>query len=241
VRQAVAALQTCIERDIKPRDIMTMKAFENAARLVMVTGAARPTNPNAYPNPNPYPHPDPNPNPNPNPNPKPNPNPNHNPNPSQVTGGSTNATIHLIAMARSAGVDFRLEDFRRISAETPFISDLKPSGKYVMEDLHYAGGTPGVLKYMLAEGYLHGDCMTVTGRAVCVRRAALVVPWWCATAHHWPGLPGLTLPGLWLPPRSPTLSRSPRVYGLPTSRQDDRGESGRLPAAGRGASDRLDL
>jgi len=118
VRRAVAALQTCIELDIKPRDIMTMKAFENAVRLVM------------------------------------------------VTGGSTNATIHLIAMARSAGVDFRLEDFRRISAETPFISDLKPSGKYVMEDLHYAGGTPGVLKYMLAEGYLHGDCMTVTGKTI---------------------------------------------------------------------------
>ena len=76
-------------------------------------------------------------------------------------------TPHHPSQARSAGVDFRLEDFRRISAETPFISDLKPSGKYVMEDLHYAGGTPGVLKYMLAEGYLHGDCMTVTGMAVC--------------------------------------------------------------------------
>ena len=91
-------------------------------------------------------------------------------------------------MARSAGVDFRLEDFRRISAETPFISDLKPSGKYVMEDLHYAGGTPGVLKYMLAEGYLHGDCMTVTGMAGCEA---------ChLSGSHSSPLRGL--PGLWL-------------------------------------------
>ena len=95
------ALQTCILNDIKPRDVMTMKAFENAVRLVM------------------------------------------------VTGGSTNATIHLIAMARAAGVDLTLNDFRRLAAETPFIANLKPSGKYVMEDLHAVGGTPGVLKYML--------------------------------------------------------------------------------------------
>ena len=92
--RAADALQLCIERQILPRDIMTFKAFENAIRLIM------------------------------------------------VTGGSTNATIHLIAMARAAGVDLRLEDFRRIAAETPFISDLKPSGRYVMEDLHDVGGTP---------------------------------------------------------------------------------------------------
>ena len=102
--RATAALATCIEKGIRPRDILTMKAFENAVRLVM------------------------------------------------VTGGSTNATIHLIAMARSAGVDLSLEDFRRLSASTPFIADLKPSGKYVMSDLHDVGGTPGVLKYMLEKG-----------------------------------------------------------------------------------------
>jgi len=125
VDRAVAALELCIERDIKPRDIMTMKAFENAIRLIM------------------------------------------------VTGGSTNATIHLIAMARAAGVDLRLEDFRRIAATTPFIADLKPSGKYVMEDLHAVGGTPAVLKYMLAEGYLHGDCLTVTGKTMAENLAEL--------------------------------------------------------------------
>ena len=112
--RATAALATCIEKGIRPRDILSMKAFENAVRLVM------------------------------------------------VTGGSTNATIHLIAMARSAGVDLSLEDFRRLSASTPFIADLKPSGKYVMSDLHDVGGTPAVLKYMLEKGMLHGDCMTVT-------------------------------------------------------------------------------
>jgi len=124
-RRATEALQYCIENDIKPRDIMTMKAFENAVRLVM------------------------------------------------VTGGSTNATIHLIAMARSAGVDLTLDDFKRLSAETPFIANLKPSGKYVMEDLHTVGGTPAVLKYMLEHGYLHGDCMTVTGKTIAENIADL--------------------------------------------------------------------
>ena len=123
--RASAALQHCLEHDIKPRDIMTMKAFENAIRLIM------------------------------------------------VTGGSTNATIHMIAMARSAGVDLRLSDFRRLAASTPFICDLKPSGKYVMEDLHAVGGTPAVLKYMLAEGYLHGDCLTVTGKTIAENLASV--------------------------------------------------------------------
>jgi dihydroxy-acid dehydratase len=118
VRRAAAALQTCLQQDLRPRDIMTPKAFENAVRMVM------------------------------------------------VTGGSTNATIHLLAMARSAGVNLTLQDFRRISDETPFIADLKPSGRYVMENLHSVGGTPGVLKYMLEKGYLHGDCMTVTGKTM---------------------------------------------------------------------------
>lgn len=104
---------------------MTMKAFENAIRLIM------------------------------------------------VTGGSTNATLHLIAMARSAGVDLTLDDFKRLSATTPFIADLKPSGRYVMEDLHVVGGTPAVLKYMLEQGYLHGDCMTVTGKTMAENLAEL--------------------------------------------------------------------
>jgi len=125
VERAVDALAVCIERDIKPRDIMTMKAFENAVRLIM------------------------------------------------VTGGSTNATIHLIAMARAAGVDLQLSDFRRLAATTPFIADLKPSGQYVMEDLHYVGGTPAVLKYMLEKGYLHGDCLTVTGKTMAENLEAL--------------------------------------------------------------------
>jgi len=125
VRRAVEALQHCIAVGLKPRDIMTKQAFENAVRLVM------------------------------------------------VTGGSTNATIHLIAMARAAGVDLTLHDFRRIAAETPFLANLKPSGKYVMEDLHAVGGTPAVLKYMLQEGLLHGDCMTVTGKTIAENIADL--------------------------------------------------------------------
>jgi dihydroxy-acid dehydratase len=104
--------------DIKPRDIMTAAAFENAVRIVM------------------------------------------------VTGGSTNASIHLIAMARAAGVDLTLEDFSRIASETPYIANLKPSGQYVMEDLHAVGGTPAVLKMMLEEGLLNGDCLTVTGKTM---------------------------------------------------------------------------
>jgi len=123
--RAAEALQVCLERDIKPRDIMTLKAFENAVRIVM------------------------------------------------VTGGSTNATLHLIAMARSAGIDLTLDHFKEWSFTTPFIADLKPSGRYVMEDLHAVGGTPGVLKYMLDEGYLHGDCMTVTGKTIAENLADL--------------------------------------------------------------------
>ncbi|MFY0608427.1 MAG: dihydroxy-acid dehydratase [Cyclobacteriaceae bacterium] len=83
-----------------------------------------------------------------------------------VLGGSTNAVLHLIAMAYSVDVDITLDDFQRISDKTPFLADLKPSGKYLMEDLHKIGGIPGVLKIMLREGYLHGDCMTVTGKTL---------------------------------------------------------------------------
>lgn len=90
--RASKALKGMLEADIKPRDIMTFEAFENAIKSIM------------------------------------------------VLGGSTNATIHLIAMARAAGVDLRLDDFKRIAAETPYIADLKPSGQYVMEDLHQVGG-----------------------------------------------------------------------------------------------------
>ncbi len=112
------AIRYLMEHDIKPRDIMTKKAFENAIKVVM------------------------------------------------VLGGSTNAVLHIIAMAKAVEVDITLDDFQRISDETPFIADLKPSGKYLMEDLHHVGGTPGVMKLMLAEGHLHGDCLTVTGKTI---------------------------------------------------------------------------
>ena len=83
-----------------------------------------------------------------------------------VLGGSTNAVLHLLAMAKTAEIELTLEDFQRISDKTPFIADLKPSGKYLMEDLHKIGGVPGVMKILLREGYLHGDCMTVTGKTI---------------------------------------------------------------------------
>lgn len=83
-----------------------------------------------------------------------------------VLGGSTNAVLHLIAMAKSIGVKITLADFQRISDKTPFLADLKPSGKYLMEDLHKIGGVPAVMKYLLKEGFLHGDCLTVTGKTI---------------------------------------------------------------------------
>jgi dihydroxy-acid dehydratase len=92
-------------------------------------------------------------------------------------GGSTNAVLHLIAMARAAEVPLDLDDFQAMSERVPLLADLKPSGRYVMEDLHRVGGTPGVLKYLLAEGFLHGDCLTVTGRTM---------------AENLEGLPGLS-------------------------------------------------
>ncbi|HEX6225250.1 MAG TPA: dihydroxy-acid dehydratase [Chryseolinea sp.] len=112
------AIKLLLERDLKPRDIMTRKAFENAIATVM------------------------------------------------ILGGSTNAVLHLIAMAKAVGVKLTQEDFQQISDKTPLIADLKPSGKYLMEDLHKIGGVPAVLKYMLKKGYLHGDCMTVTGKTI---------------------------------------------------------------------------
>lgn len=113
-----AAIHHLLAHDIKPRDIMTFEAFENAIRLIT------------------------------------------------VLGGSTNAVMHLIAMAKAAGVNLSLDDFARISHSTPFLADLKPSGQYVMEDLHRAGGVPAVMKMMLDEGLLHGDCLTVTGKSI---------------------------------------------------------------------------
>jgi dihydroxy-acid dehydratase len=117
-RAAGAAIRVLLERDLKPRDIMTREAFENA----MVVGIA--------------------------------------------LGGSTNLVLHLIAMAHSVGIDLTLADFQKASDRTPLLSDFKPSGRFVMEDLHAVGGTPGVMKRLLEAGLLHGDCMTVTGKTL---------------------------------------------------------------------------
>lgn len=81
-------------------------------------------------------------------------------------GGSTNAVLHLIAMARSSGISITQDDFQRISDKTPLIADLKPSGKYLMQELHRIGGVPAVMKYLLKKGFLHGDCLTVTGKTI---------------------------------------------------------------------------
>lgn len=81
-------------------------------------------------------------------------------------GGSTNAVLHFLAIAHAADIDFTLEDFQRVSDKTPLIADLKPSGKYLMEDVHSVGGTPAIMKYLLDGGYLHGECMTVTGKTL---------------------------------------------------------------------------
>jgi dihydroxy-acid dehydratase len=115
---AGSAIRHLLEHDIKPRDIMTRAAFENAMVVVM------------------------------------------------ALGGSTNAVLHLIAMARAVDVPLTIDDFQKVSDRVPFIADLKPSGKYVMEDLHNAGGVPAVMKYLLEKGLLDGDCLTVTGKTV---------------------------------------------------------------------------
>ncbi len=112
------AMRILLEKDIKPKDIVTKKSLENAIRLVT------------------------------------------------ILGGSTNAVLHFLAIARAADVEFTLADFQRISDETPFLADLKPSGKYLMEDVHEVGGIPAVLKYLLKKGLLHGDCLTVTGKTL---------------------------------------------------------------------------
>jgi dihydroxy-acid dehydratase len=112
------AMRLLLEKDIKPRDIMTRKAFENAMTVV------------------------------------------------SVLGGSTNAVLHLIAMAHSVGITLTLDDFQAISNRVPVLADLKPSGKYLMEDVHRIGGLPAVMKYLWNQGMLDGNCLTVTGKTV---------------------------------------------------------------------------
>jgi dihydroxy-acid dehydratase len=112
------AIKNVLEKDIKPRDVMTRQAFENAITLTI------------------------------------------------ALGGSTNAVIHLLAMAKAVNVKLTIDDFQRISDNTPFIADLKPSGKYLMEDLHDVGGIPAVMKFLLKENFLNGNCLTVTGKTI---------------------------------------------------------------------------
>lgn len=119
------AILNLLEKDIKPSDIMTRKAFENAITIIM------------------------------------------------ILGGSTNAVLHLIAMAKSVGVAISQDDFQAISDKTPVLADFKPSGKYLMQDLHQHGGIPTVMKYLLQKGLLHGDCLTVTGKTVAENLAGV--------------------------------------------------------------------
>ncbi len=123
--QAGYAIRKLLEKDIKPRDIMTREAFENAMVMVM------------------------------------------------ALGGSTNAVLHLIAMARAVEVPLGIDDFQKVSDRVPFLADLKPSGQYVMEDLHNVGGTPAVMKYLLENDLLNGDCLTVTGQTLAENIADL--------------------------------------------------------------------
>ena len=90
-----------------------------------------------------------------------------------VLGGSTNAVLHLLALARSVGVDLSIDDFTAVSDRVPYLADLKPSGQYVMEDLHNVGGTPAVMKYLLEHDLIEGDCLTVTGKTIAENLADL--------------------------------------------------------------------
>ncbi len=119
------AIKNLLQKDIKPSDIMTRKAFENAITIVM------------------------------------------------VMGGSTNAVLHLIAMAKSVDVKLTQDDFQIISDKIPVLADFKPSGKYLMQDLQQYGGVPAVMKYLLKKGMLHGDCLTVTGKTIAENLAAV--------------------------------------------------------------------
>jgi dihydroxy-acid dehydratase len=116
--RAGKAIRLLLEKDIKPRDIITRESLENAVAMII------------------------------------------------ALGGSTNAVLHMLAMARAADVDFTIDDFQAVSDRTPFLADLKPSGKYVMEDLYNVGGVPAVQKLLLEHGYLKGDCITVTGKTL---------------------------------------------------------------------------
>lgn len=116
-------IRILLEKDIKPKDIMTRKAFHNAMVVIM------------------------------------------------VLGGSTNAVLHMIAMAKSVGVNLGMKDFQEISDKTPVIADLKPSGQFMMEDVHELGGTPALLKYLLKKGLIYGECLTVTGKTVAENAA----------------------------------------------------------------------
>ena len=124
-RRAGEALKHLLEIDLKPSDIMTREAFENA--MVIIT----------------------------------------------VLGGSTNAVLHLIAMARAIDIDLTVDDFQAVSDRIPFLADLKPSGQYVMQDLHEVGGTPAVIKFLIENGLMNGDCMTVTGKTLAENVADL--------------------------------------------------------------------
>jgi dihydroxy-acid dehydratase len=123
-QRAGAAIRRLLELDLKPRDIMTRRSFENAMVTLM------------------------------------------------TLGGSTNAVLHLIAMARAVNVSLEPADFQRVSRRVPYIADLKPSGKFVQEDLHSIGGTSGLMKYLLDKGLLDGDCMTVTGKTLAENLAS---------------------------------------------------------------------
>lgn len=124
-KRAGEAVRHLLVNDIKPRDIMTREAFDNAITIVI------------------------------------------------ALGGSTNAVLHLIAMARSVGVELTIDDFQKVSDRVPYLADLKPSGKFVQEDLHTVGGTPAVMKYLLDKGLLKGDCLTVTGKTLAENVADL--------------------------------------------------------------------
>jgi len=123
--EAGRSIHYLLQHNIKPKDIVTKDALENALSVIM------------------------------------------------ALGGSTNAVLHLIAIAKSLELEISLEDFQKISDRTPFLADLKPSGKYLMEDLHMVGGTPAVMKMLLKEGYLKGDCLTVTGKTLAENIAEL--------------------------------------------------------------------
>jgi dihydroxy-acid dehydratase len=117
-REVSKYVKILLEKDLKPKDIVTLKSIENAVRVVI------------------------------------------------ALGGSTNAVLHILAIARTAGIEFTLQNFKELNANTPLIGDFKPSGKYLMEDLHEQGGLPAFMKYFLEKGYLHGECMTVTGKTI---------------------------------------------------------------------------